>query len=162
MVQLSHPYLTIWKTIPLTMWTFVVKVTSLCFNNLSGFVIVFLPRSKYFLISWLQSLSAVILEPKKIKSVTASNFSPSICNEVMELDPMILIFWMLSFKQVFSKLFSFTLTNRLFSSSSLSAIRVVSCAYMRLLIFLPAILIPPCDLSSLAFCMMYSVYKLNK
>ena len=154
MVQLSHPYLTIWKTIPLTMWTFVVKVTSLCFNNLSGFVIVFLPRSKYFLISWLQSLSAVILEPKKIKSVTASNFSPSICNEVMELDPMILIFWMLSFKQAFS--FSpFTLLKRLFSSYLFPVIRVVSSAYLRLLIFLLAILIPACGSSSLAFRMIY-------
>jgi len=92
MVQLSHPYMTTGKTIALTMWTFVGKVMSLFFNTLSRFVIAFLPRSKYLLISWLQSLSAMILEPKKIKSVTASTFPPSICHEVMGLDAMILVF----------------------------------------------------------------------
>ena len=71
------------KTIALTIWTFVSKVMSLLFNMLSRFVIAFLPRSKHLLISWLQSLSAVILEPKKIKVVTASTFSPSVCYEVM-------------------------------------------------------------------------------
>ena len=75
-VQLSHLYMTTGKTIALTRWTFVSKVISLLFNMLSRSVVVFLPRSKQFLISWLQSLSAVILEPKKIKSVTASSFSP--------------------------------------------------------------------------------------
>ena len=80
------------KTIALTIWTFVSKVMSLLFNMLSRVVIAFLPRSKYVLISWLQSLSAVILEPKKIKSVTVSIFSPSICHEVMGLDAMILVF----------------------------------------------------------------------
>ena len=84
--------------------------------------------------------SAVILEPRKIKALTVSNVSPSICHEVMGLDAMILVFWMLSFKPTFS-LSSFTLIKRLFSSSSLSAIRVVSSVYLRLLIFLPAILI---------------------
>ena len=76
--------------------------TSLLFNILSRFAIAFLPRSKHLLISWLQSLSTVILEPKKIKSVTASTFSPSICHEMRGLDAMILGFWMLSFKPAFS------------------------------------------------------------
>ena len=78
-VQLSHPYMTIGKTIALTRWTFVGKVMSLLFSMLSRLVITFLPRSKHLLISWLQSPSAVILEPKKIKSVTVSTVSPSIC-----------------------------------------------------------------------------------
>ena len=86
-VQLSHPYMTTGETIALTRQTFVGKVMSLLFNMLSKFVIAFLPRSKCLLISWLQSPSAVILEPKEIKSVTASTFSPSICHEVMGLDP---------------------------------------------------------------------------
>ena len=89
---------------------------------LSRFVIAFLPRSKC---SWLQSLSSVILGPKKIKSVTASTFSSYICHEVMEPDAMIFIFWMLSFKPAFS-LSSFTFIKRLFSSSLLSAIRLLS------------------------------------
>ena len=83
MVQLSHPYMIIGKTIALTVQTFVDKVMSLLFNMLSRFVIAFLPRSKSLLISWLQSPSAVILEPKKIKAVTVSIVSPSICHEVM-------------------------------------------------------------------------------
>ena len=86
MVQLSHPYMTTGKTIALTIWTFVSKVMSLLFDMLSRFVIAFLPRSKHLLISWLQSSSAVILEPKKIKSVPVSIDSPSICHEVMGLD----------------------------------------------------------------------------
>ena len=89
-VQLSHPYMTTGKTIALTRWTFVDKVMSLLFNMLSKLVITFLPRSKRLLISWLQSPSAVILEPKKIKSVTASTFSPSICHEVIGLDAMMI------------------------------------------------------------------------
>ena len=80
------------KTIALTRWTFVGKLMSLLFNMLSRLVITYLPRSKCLLISWLQSLSAVILEPKKIKSVTVSILSPSICHEVMGLDAMILVF----------------------------------------------------------------------
>ena len=80
------------KTIALTMWTTVGKVMSLRFNMLSILVIVFLPRSKHLLISWLQSPSAVILEPKKIKAVTASTFPPSICHEVVGLDAKILVF----------------------------------------------------------------------
>ena len=91
-VQLSHPYMTIGKTIALTIWTFVSKVMSLPFNMLSRFVIAFLPRSKCLLIPWLQSLCTVILEPKKIKSVTVSTVSPSICHEVMGPDARIFIF----------------------------------------------------------------------
>ena len=138
-----------------------VKVISLLFNMLSRLVIAFLPRSKHLLISWLQFPSAVILEPKKIKAVTVSIVSPSICHEVMGPDAMILIFQMLSFEPAFS-LSSFTFINRLFSSSLLSAIRVVSSAYLRLLIFLLAILIQVCAWSSLAFHMIQSEYKLNK
>ena len=92
MVQLSHPYMTTGKTIALTRWTFVNKIMSLLFNLLSRLVIAFLPRSKCLLISWLQSPSAVILEPKKIKSVIVSIVSPCISHEVMELDAMILVF----------------------------------------------------------------------
>ena len=100
------------------------------------------------------------LEPPKIKSDTVFTVSPSIFHDVMGPDAVILVFWMLSFKPTFS-LSSFTF-KRLFSSSSLSAIRVVSSAYLRLLIFLPAILIPACASSSLAFLMMYSAYKFIK
>ena len=91
-VQLSHPYMTTGKTIALTRWTFVGKVISLLFNMLSRLVITFLPRSKRLLISWLQSPSAVILEPKKIKSDTVSTVSPSISHEVMGPDAMIFVF----------------------------------------------------------------------
>ena len=137
------------------------EVISLFFNMLSRLVIAFLPRSKPFLISWLQSPSAVILEPPKIKSVTVSIVSPYICLDVMGLDAMVFFFSMLGFKPAFS-LFSFTFIKRLFSSSLLSATRVVSSAYMRLLIFVLEILIPACASSSPTFHMMYSVYKLNK
>ena len=91
-VQLSHPYMTTGKTIALTRRTFVDKVMSLLFNMLSRLVTTFLPRSKCLLISWLQSPSAVILEPRKIKSATVSTVSPSICHEVMGLDAIILVF----------------------------------------------------------------------
>ena len=141
MVQLSHLYMTAGKTIALTIQTFVGQVMSLFFNTLSSFVIAFFPRSKHLLISWLQSPSTMSLEPKKIKSVTIAIVFPSICSEVMGLDAMILVFWMLSFKPAFS-LSSFTFIKRLFSSSLLSAIGVVSSAYLRLLMFLLAILIP--------------------
>ena len=87
-VQLSHPSMTPGKTIALTRRTFVGKVMSLLFNMLSRLVIAFLPRSKHLLISWLQSSSAVILEPRKIKSVTVSNVSPYICHEVMGPDDL--------------------------------------------------------------------------
>ena len=104
-VQLSHPYMTTGKTIALTRWTFVGKVMSLLFDMLSRLVINFFPRSKCLLISWLQSPSAVILDPRKITSATVS---PSFCHEVMGLDTMILIFWMLSFKpNFFTLLFHF-------------------------------------------------------
>ena len=132
---------------------------SLLFNTLSRFVIAFLPKGKCLLTSWLQSPSEVILELKKIKSITVSHpiYLPSShgtrCHD--------LSFWMLSFKPAFS-VSSFTFIKRLFSSSSLSAIRVVSPASLRLLIFLPAILILPCASSSPAFLMMYSAYRLNK
>ena len=111
--------------------------------------------------SWLQLPSTVFLEPLKIQSVTVCIFSPYICHEVMGPDAMILVFWMLSFKLAFLHS-SFTFIKRLFSSSLLSAIRVVSSAYLKLLIFLLEILIPACASSSLAFHMMYSAYKLNK
>src|SRR5574340_1201274 len=91
-VQLSHPYMTTGKTIALTRRTFVGKVMSLLLNMLSSLVITFLPRSKRLLISWLQSPSAVILEPPKIKSATIPTVSPSICHEVMGLDTMIFVF----------------------------------------------------------------------
>ena len=122
-VQLSHPYMTIGKTVALTRWTFVGKVTSLLFNMLSWLVITFLPRSKGLLIWWLQSQSAVILESGKVKSATVSTVSPSIYHEVMGPDAMILVFWIWSFKLTFS-LSSFTFIKRLFSSS-LSAISMV-------------------------------------
>ena len=98
-VQFLHPYMTIGKTVALTRWTFVSKVMSLLFNMLSiRLIAAFLPRSKCLLISWLQSPSAVILEPPKIKPLTVSIVSPSICHEEMGLDAMILVYWMLSFK----------------------------------------------------------------
>ena len=104
MVQLSHPYMTTGKTIALTRQKFGGKVMSLLFNMLSRLVIIFLPRSKCLFISWLQSPSAVILEPPKIKSATVSTLSPSICHEVVGPDTMIFIFSMLSFKPTFSLL----------------------------------------------------------
>ena len=109
-VQLSHPHMTTGKPIALIRWMFIGKVMSLLFNMLPRLVMTFLPRSKHILISWLQSPSAVILEPKKIKSDTVSIVSPSISHEVMGPDAMILVFWMLSFKPTFS-LSSFTFLN---------------------------------------------------
>ena len=156
MFHLGHPYMTTGKTIALSIQNFVGKIISLLFNTLSRFVITFLSRSKHLLISRLQSPSTVILEFRRIKSVTASTLSPSICHEVMGPDAMILVFWMLSFKPVFhSPLFTFM--KSLFSSSSLSAFSVMSSVFLRLLIFVPPILIPSCDSSNLAFCMRCSV-----
>ena len=133
---------------------------SLIFNMLSRSDIAFLPRSKHLLISWLKSPSAVIFEPKKIVSHCFHCFPIYLpwsdgtgCHS--------LSFWMLSFKPTFS-LSSFTFIKRLISSSLFSVIRVVSSAYLRLLIFLLSILIPACALSSLAFHVIYSAYKLNK
>ena len=107
MLQHSHPYMTTGKITALTIQTFLGKVMSLLFNMLSRFVFAFLPRRKCLLISWLFSPSAVNLEPKKIKSVTLSIVSQSICHEVMGPDAMIFVFWMLSFKPAYS-LSSFT------------------------------------------------------
>ena len=143
------------KNIALTSWTFVRKVMSLLFNMLSWLVIAFLPWSKHLLTSWLQWTSAVSLEPTKINYVTVSIVSPSIYHEVMELIALVLIFWRLSFKPAFA-LSSFTFIKRFFGSSLLSAMMAVSSAYLRLLIFLPAILILACASCSLAFCMMYT------
>ena len=111
MDQLSHLYKT-WKTLALTILTFFRTVISLIFNTLSTYVITFLPRSKGVLISWLHLPSAVILEPKERKSVTAPTLSPSLCHKVMGPDALILDFWILSFKPAFS-LTSFTLIKRL-------------------------------------------------
>ena len=143
------------KIIALTRRTIVDKVMSLLCNMLSRLVITFLPRNKRLLISWLPSSSAVSLETKMIKPATLSTVSPSICYEVVGPDDIILVFWMLNFKPTFP-ISSFTFIKRLFSSSSLSAIRVVSFAYLRLLIFLLAIWIPACASSSPASLMMYS------
>ena len=143
------------KTIALTRWTFVGKVMSLVLNMLSRLVITFIPRRKRLWISWLQSPSAVILEPPKIKSDSFPIYFPwsdgTHCHDLSFLN--------LSFQSNFS-LSSFTFLKRF--SSSLSAIRVVSSAYLRLLIFLPANLIPACVSSSPVFLMMYSAWKLNK
>ena len=149
MVQLSHLYMTIGKTIALTIWTFVCKVMSLLFDTLPNLSQLSFQGASV-LISWLQSPSTVILEPKKIKSVVASTFPPSICHRTGCYD---LSFLNVEFQVSLSSLI---LIKRHFSSSSLSAIRVVSSAYLKLLIFLPEVLIPACDSSSLAFCRMYS------
>ena len=152
-IQLSHPYMTTGKTIALTRWAFVGKVMSLLLNMLSRLATAFLPRSKCLfienlLISWLQSPSAVILEPKK-KSLTVSIFSPLFAVKWQDQMPWS-IFWMLSLKPAFS-LSSFTFIKRLFSFSLLSTMRVVSSANLRLLVFLLAILTPACASSSPAF-----------
>ena len=132
---------------------------SLLFNMLSRFVIVFLPRSKHLLISWMQSPSAVIFGAQENEICCCSTLSPSVCYEVIGPDAKIFIFFMLSFKPAFS-LSSITL-KRPFSSSLPSAIRVVSSTYLKLLIFPLAILIPACESSSPTFYMMYSAQKLN-
>ena len=143
---------------------------SLFSNTLSRFVVAFLPRSSCLLISWLQSQSTVILEPKKRKSVTASTFSPSSC--LAELGPDVIIlgfvclfvclFFNIYSLNCFLLLSSFTLIKRVFSSSLLSVIRVVSSTYLRLLMFLLLILIPAYNSSSPAFLIMCSVYRLSK
>ena len=115
-VQLSHPYMTTGKTIALTRWTFVSKLMSLLFNMLSRFVRAFLPRNKCLLVSWLQTPSAVILGTKEMKSLSVYIVFPPICHDVMGLDAMISVFWMLSFKPAFS-LFSSTFIKRHFSFS---------------------------------------------
>ena len=140
MVQFSHPYMTTGKTITLTRSTFVGKVTSLLFNMLSHFIITFLPKSKHLLISWLQSPSAVILGPRKL-SLSLFPLFPHLfawsdetgCHDLCFFECMVL-------SHPFHS--SLTFIKRLFSSSLLSAIRVVSSAYPRLLIFPLAVLIP--------------------
>ena len=159
MVQLSHPYMTTGKTIAVTRWTLVVKVLSLLFNMLSRFVIAFLPRSKRLLISWLQSPSAVILEPKKIKPVTVSTVSPSICNQVMRLDAVIFVFLMLTFKPGFSPLFHFhqEALQFLFTFWPKGGVICIS----EVIDISPCNLIPACA-GCPAFRMTYSACKLNK
>ena len=129
MVQLSHLFMSTGKTIALTRWIFVGKIMSLLFNMLSSLVIAFLPRSKSFNFMTADTICSDFGAPK-YKVFHCSIVSPSICHEVMGQDAMILVFWMLSFKPTFS--LSFTFIKRLFSSS-LSAIRVMSSAYLRLL-----------------------------
>ena len=148
------------KTIALTRRTLVSKEMFLLLN-IFRLVITFFPKSKCLLISWLQSPSVVIVKPKNINSDSVSTVSPSISHEVMGPYAMIFIFWMLSFKPTFSHS-SFTFIKRLFSSSSRSAISVVSSAYLRWLIFLLAILIPAYVSSSPEFLIMYTAYQLNK
>ena len=159
MVQLSHLYMTTGKSITLTIKIFAGKVMSLFFNSLSRFVIVFLLSSKNLLISQLQLPSTVILELKKINVFHCFHFSPSICHEVMGLDAMMLVFWMLSFKPVFS-LSSFIFIKRLFSSSLLSAIRdhlqIYGCWYFSQQTWLQLVIHP------LGISHMYPAYKLNK
>ena len=152
-VQLSHSYMTTVKTLALTRQTFVGKVMSLLFNMLFSLVITFLPRSKCLLISWVQSQSTVIFRDPQNKVCHYFHCFPIYLPWMMGPDAMILVFWMLSFKPTFS-LTSFTFIKRLFSSSLLSAIRLVSSAYLRLLIFLLAILIPACAKSSPVFLVM--------
>ena len=149
------------KTIALTRWIFVGKVMSLLLNMLSRLVIAFLPRSKLLLISWLQSPSEVIFGAPKYKVSHCFHCFPVYLPWRDRTPCHDLRFWMLSFKPAFS-LSPFTFIKRLFSSSLLSAIRVVSSAYLRLLIFLPAILIPAFASSSPTFYMIYFAEKLNK
>ena len=153
MLQISVLYMTTGKITALTIWSFISKVICLLFKMLPRFVITFLTRS--LLLSWLQSPSVVILE--KIKFVTLSIVSPSMCHEMMGPGAMIFVFESWALSQLF---YSLSLSSR--GSLVLFAVRVVSSAYLRLLIFLPPILIPACASSSMAFCMMHSAYKLNK
>ena len=149
-----------WKNHSLTRWTFDGKVMSLLFNILSWLVIIFLPSSKYLLISWLQSPSVVILEPPKIKPDAVSTVSPSICHEVIGPDVMILVFWMLSFMPTFS-LSSFTFIKRLFEFFIFCHKGGVICI-SEVIDISPSNLDSSCASSSPAFLMMYSEYKLNK
>ena len=141
-------------------WQNNASVETLWQNNmLSRLIRAYLPRSKCLLITWLQSPSKVILEPPKIKSLTVSIVSPSICHEVMGPDAMILVLWMLSFKPTFS-FSSFTFIKRLFSSSSSSAVGWCHLCIWDYWYFSQKI--PACASFSLVFCMMYTAYKLNK
>ena len=155
--QLSHPYMTTGKTIALTVRTFIGKVMSFLLNTLTRFIISFLPRSKHLLISWLQSPSEVILEPKKMVCHRLHCFPIYLpwSDGIGCHDPRFL-------NVEFFSLSYFTFIKKLCNSSLLSSIRVVSSAYLRLLIFLLAVLIPACASSSPAFRMVYFAYKLNK
>ena len=124
-VQISHPYMTTRKTIALTRWTFVGKVTSLLFNMLSRLAIAFLPRSKHLLITWLQSTIHNDFGAQENKICHYSNIFSSICHDVMGLEAVNLVFWMLNFKPAFS-LFSSTFTKRLFKCSSWEQAKVSS------------------------------------
>ena len=146
--------MTIGKNIALTRWAFVGKVMSLLFNTLSRLIIAFHPRSKRLLISWLQSPSAVILEPLKIKSATVS---PSMCLEVMGPDAMIFVFWMLSFKPTFYSPLSLS-SRGSFAFCPKGGVVCVS----EVIGISPSNLDSSCASSSLAFHKMYSAYKLNK
>ena len=160
MIQLSHQYMTTGNTTSMTVWTFVGKAMTLPFNMMSRFVITFIPRSKHLLFAWLQSPSVVILEPKKIKSCHCSYFfSPSICYEVMKLEPMILVFWMLNFKPIF--ILFHPHQEALQSLFTFCPLGGVICIF-EVLIFLLANLILACDSSSPAFHILYSAYKVNK
>ena len=142
MVQISHPYITNGKSIALTIWSFVSQVLSLLLNTLSRFAIALPPTANIFLISWLQSSSAVIFGAQENKICHCFHCFPIYLPwSGGTWYAMILVFWMLSFKPAFS-LLSFTLISRLFSSSLLSAFRVVPSAYLRLLIFLLAFRTP--------------------
>ena len=147
------------KTIALTILTFVGKVISLLFNMQVCLSFSSKEQASFNFLAADTSCSDLGAQENKI--CHCFHFPPSICHEVMWPDDMILVFSVLSFRSSFS-LFSFTLIKRLFSSSSFSAIRVVSSVYLRLLVFLPTIFIPACDSSFPAFCTMYSAHKLNK
>ena len=159
MIQLSHLYMTTGKTITLIRRTFVNKVMSLFFNMLSRFVIGFLSRSKGLIISWLQSLSTLFFKPQKIKSVTVSIVSPSICYAMMGLDTTIFVFGILSFKPPLHSLSPSSKSSSiplhfLPSGCVICISKVVNMS--------PGNLYSSCDSSSLAFHTMYSAYKLNK
>ena len=159
MVQLSHPYMTTGKNITLTLKNFFGKVMSLLFNTLSSFFIAFPPWSKQ-----LNFVAVVTIHSdfgaQENEICHCLHFFLSTCHEMIGPDAMILVFWMLSFKPAFS-LSSFTFIKRLYFLFTF-CVRVISSAYLRLLIFLPAILIPACASPSPGFHMMYSAYKLNK
>ena len=161
MVQLSQLYMTMGKAIALTIWTFVEKVMSMLFNMLSRFVIAFSSKGQ----ACFNFMAAVTVHSdfgaQEKKICHCFHFFPFYLPWSGGTRCRDLSFWMLCFKPVFS-LSSFTFIKRLFSSSSLSAIRVVSSGYLRLLIFLPAILMLAFDSSSPPFHMVYSAYKLNK
>ena len=162
MIQLSYPYMTTGETIALTIWSLSAK-WCLCFliHCLDLLWFSFQGVSPFLKFHGCSHWSTVILEPRKIKSVIVSTFPSFIFYEVMGPDAMILVLLMLSFKLTLW-FYSFSFIKRVFSSSLLSARRVKWSAYLRLLIFLLAILIPACTSSSLAFHMMHSAYKLNK